>query len=299
MERGMDIIVQRGVVKKLEELPEYSIALDGFVQGPQVDPDHHRHSFDHHSGCLRYCTTAACTQAWTAVSLGLDPENYTVYANDVDSDVCVAVWVLKNPDRCAEPLVKKLVDAVGLGDMHCGAIPLNGMTKIVEWISAPETESRKNDDYSKICDEGLMSILEAVLHRIDLYVDGEASVEVAKSHHKSPEFKILKNENEWVMVQAQDPHVLSAVYHAGFDRVVVVRPQSDGSNAITLAKRSDFVPHFPLPKFYEALNQLELGWGGGTTAGGAPRNADGSRSRLNLDLLAATLNRVINDNSSL
>ncbi len=291
----MNLIIKRGHVTTLDELPSYSIALDGIVQGPQTDPEHHRFSFDHHSGCLRYCTTAACVQAWTAVSLGLDPENYTIYANDVDSDVCMAVWCLKNPDRCTEPLVKKLVDAVGLGDMFCGAISLNGMTKIVEWISAPETESRKNDDYSKICDEGLMSILEAVLHRIDLYVNGEASIEIAKTHPKPAEFKILRNENNWVMIQAQDPHILSAVYHAGFDRVVVVRPQNDGSNSITLAKRSDFIANFPLPKFYEALNKLELGWGGGTTAGGSPRRADGSRSKLPLEQIAETINNNINN----
>lgn len=28
------------------------------------------------------------------------------------------------------------------------------------------------------------------------------------------------------------------------------------------------------------MNQLEPGWGGGSTIGGAPRNPDGSRSKL-------------------
>ena len=87
----MDIIIQRGKKVKLETLPEYSIAVDGFVQGPEIDTDNHRYSFDHHSGCLRYCTTASCTQAWTAVLLGLEPAKYTVYVNDVDIDVNVRV----------------------------------------------------------------------------------------------------------------------------------------------------------------------------------------------------------------
>ena len=85
----MDIIIERGKTVELETLPEYSIAVDGFVQGPEIDTYNHRYSFDHHSGCLRYCTTASCTQAWTAVLLGLEPAKYTVYVNDVDIDVSI------------------------------------------------------------------------------------------------------------------------------------------------------------------------------------------------------------------
>ena len=94
----MDIVIKRGEVASLKDLPPYSIALDGFVQGPEIDATNHRYSFDHHAGCLRYCTTSACMQAWTAVLLGLETDKYTIYANDVDGDVCAAVWCLKNPD---------------------------------------------------------------------------------------------------------------------------------------------------------------------------------------------------------
>lgn len=280
----MNVIIQRGRTVSLESLPNFSICIDGFVQGPQIDSENHRFSFDHHSGCLRYCTTSACQQAWTAVLLGLDPSEYTIYANDVDSDVCVAVWCLRNPDRCTDPLVKKLVDAVGLGDAHGGAFPFptNGMAKTVEWISAPETDSKRNNDYHKLSDAGLYSILEAVLHRIDLYVDGEASIEVAKQQ-KHGEYKILRNENNWVLVESQDPHAFSPIYHAGFDRVVLTRPQDDGSIAVSLAKRSDFVSGFPLTKMYEAFNKIEPGWGGSSSVGGCVRNADGSRSHLSLE----------------
>ena len=73
----MDIVIKRGEVVALEDLPPYSIALDGFVQGPQIDTVNHRYSFDHHKGCLRFCTTSACMQAWTAVLLGLEPDKFT------------------------------------------------------------------------------------------------------------------------------------------------------------------------------------------------------------------------------
>lgn len=288
-----NLVVNRGKTVKLVDLPQYSIALDGFVQGPKVDPNHHRFSFDHHSDCLRYCTSSACMQAWTAVLLGLDNlDLYTIYCNDVDADVCAAVWCLKNPERCKEPLVKKLIDAIGLGDMHGGAFGYNGMTKVVEWICEPETSSKKHDDYSKISDEGLKSILEAVMYRIDLYVNGESAIEVSKQP-KQGEFKILRNENNWVLVESNDPHVFGALYQSGFNRIVLTRPQSDGSLAVTLAKRSDFVGGFPITKFYEKFNALEPGWGGGSTIGGAVRNPDGSRSRLPIATIIEVIDQTI------
>lgn len=289
-----NVVVSRGKVVTLDSLPPYSIALDGYVQGPEVDADNHRFSFDHHDKCLRYCTTSACMQARTAIELGLtDIDQYTIYANDVDSDVCAAVWCLKNPDRCKEPLVKKLINAIGEGDMHGGAFGYNGMTKVVEWICAPETDSKRRDDYSKISNEGLISILEAVCYRIDQYVEGEHAVEVSKQHKHEEGYKVLRNQNDWVMVESHDPHAYTAIYQAGYNRIVLTRPQQDGSTAVSLAKRSDFVGGFPIREMYKELNKLEPGWGGGSTIGGAPRNADGSRSRLPLDTIAEVIDQVV------
>lgn len=306
-----NVIVNRGKVVTLDSLPPYSIALDGFVQGPEVDPDLHRFSFDHHDKCLRYCTTSACMQAWTAVLLGLeDLDKYTIYCNDVDVDVCAAVWCLKNAERCKEPLVKKLIDAIGLGDMHGGAFGYNGMSKVVEWICEPELSSKRCNDYHKISDDGLKSILEAVLYRIDSYVDGESGVEISKQA-KHGEYKILRNENNWVLAESQDPHAFTSIYQAGFTRIVLIRPQSDGSLAVSLAKKSDFVSKFPMRKLYGLLNteekivqeilnksrskdnQLDGSWNGGSTIGGAPRNHDGSRSHLPIAKLVSKIDEGI------
>lgn len=288
----MNIIIQRGKVVKLKDLPEYAIAIDGFVQGPEIDTENHRYSFDHHSNCLRFCTSASCVQAWTAILGGLDSSKYTVYCNDVDVDVCMSIWCLKNADRCTEPLVKKLVDAVGILDMHAGAIPVNGMTKVVEWVSAPQTDSLRNGDYSKLSDDGLMTILESMLHRITQYVNGDASADIADRDVQS-NFDIKKNENGWVLVESPDPHVYTSLYRSGFDRIVLIRPQDDNSNAISIAKRTDFIDNFPLDLFYKELNKIEPGWGGGSTIGGAPRNDDGSRSKLSIETIVDVINNVI------
>jgi len=288
----MNIVIERGKVCKLKELPEYSIALDGLVQGPEIDTDNHRYSFDHHHGCLRYCTTATCVQAWTAIMGGLDPSKYTIYCNDVDIDVCMSIWVLKNPDRCSEPLVKKLVDAIGLGDMHAGAISVNGLTKACEWVAAPQTDSLRNGDYHKLSNDGLMTVLESILHRITQYVNGDASADIADRDIQS-NFEIKRNENGWVLVESDDPHVYQSLWRANFDRVVILRSQDDNSLAISIAKRTDFIDNFPLEKIFKELNKLEPGWGGGTTIGGAPRNEDGSRSKLSLDDIVEVINACV------
>ena len=292
-EHMKNIIIERGKHSKLEDLPPYSIAIDGRVQGPQIDTENHRYSFDHHFGCLRFCTLAACQQAATAVLLGLDPTEYTAYLDDADVDVCTAVWCLENPDRVNEPLAKKLIDAVGTLDMHAGAYSVNGMMKVVEWISAPELEAKKSNDYQKVSNETLRSVLEAVLHRIDQYVNGESSEDVneyckkIKNEHDHENFSILRNENGYAVIEAVDPHIYTRLWKAGFERLLVVRPRKDTLDC-TIIKKSDFVDSYPLLKFYEALNikenlaNSEFKWGGGTSCGGPPRFPDGSRSKLNL-----------------
>lgn len=288
----MDVVIQRGKTVELEQLEPYSIAVDGFVAGPKADPEHHRFSFDHHEGCLRFATSAACMQAHDAILVGLDPERYTAYANDVDVDVCASIWCLKNPDRCEEPLVIKLIYAIGKQDMHSGAYPINGMSKVVEWISAPETDSKRNGDYHKISDTGLFSIMEAVLHRMDLYANGDAQIEISKQP-KHGSYKVLRSENNWVLAESTDPHIYDKIYADGFNRIVLIRRQDDGSTAVSLAKRSDFVDNFPLTKMYMEFNKIEPGWGGSTSVGGAVRNPDGSRSHLPLEKIIEVVDSCV------
>ena len=288
----MNIVLERGKVWNFEELKPYSIAIDGAVSGPKLDPENHKFSFDHHSGCSRLITLSACQQSLNSILLGLNPENYTYYINDVDSDVCASIWCFQNPTRCKEPLAEKLINAIGKGDMFAGAIEMNGMKKIVEFVCAPQTESIKSGDYEKLSDNGLKSIMEAMLHRIDLYVNGEASIEVAKQQSHE-DFKVLRQENGWALIESQDTHVLGSVWHSGFERAVIIRPLEDKSIAVTLAKKSDFIEGFPLEKIYAAFNEVELGWGGSSCIGGSTRNSDGSRSHLPIKKIIEIIDSVV------
>jgi hypothetical protein len=288
----MQIIIERGLSKPLEEFPSYSIALDGASPGPKLLPEEHKFSFDHHAFCSRFCTLSTAAQCLNAVALGLDSTDYTVYCNDVDLDVCGGYWVLKNPERFNEPLVQKLISAINIGDCFLGAIPMNGMSKIIKYISTPEVESKKNDDYSKLSDDGLMNILEATMHRIDEFVDSEINnndLDVPKHG----DYKIIRDENDWVLVESGDTHITSHLYQIGYNKIVRYHKQKDGSMEVTIAKKSDFITNFSIGKIVEAFNKIENGWGGGSSVAGGPRNHDGSRSRLSLEKIIETIDACI------
>lgn len=75
---------------------------------------------------------------------------------------------------------------------------------------------------------------------------------------------------------------------AKVDCCVAGEPAADGTTAYTIGKRSEFVD-YDVRAFLARLTAREQGWGGGSTVGGAPRHADGRRSQLAIDDVAAAL----------
>ncbi len=60
---------------------------------------------------------------------------------------------------------------------------------------------------------------------------------------------------------------------------VLILPAPGGTREYVVGKASEFAS-FDVRRFFERCAELEPGWGGGSTVGGAPRYPDGSRSRL-------------------
>lgn len=277
----MKLVIERGKTVALADLPPWSIALDGYVQGPALDNVLHRYSFDHHRGCIRLITTATCEQVRDAILLGLDPSPYTVYLNDVDTDAALAVWEMRNPTRLREVKVGQYITAAGLLDAHGGAYPVVFQRRQVEWIGEPETQARVSGEYERLSVDGLQALIDCIGDRFEQLLSGNAPTEQAlRRVEVRADYERLFDGTGWTMVQAVDPHVLFDLYEQGIERIVTCRPQLNGSFAYTVARRSDFVDLFDVPSILDALNAVEPGWGGGSTIGGAPRHPDGSRSRL-------------------
>ncbi|MFZ2681654.1 MAG: hypothetical protein WAZ14_00965 [Patescibacteria group bacterium] len=278
-----------GQVVSFESLAENTVALDGAVQGPKLDPKTRRYSFDHHADCIRLITLATCQQVFAAIFLGgliVDNET-TVVINELDADTILSVWLLKNPGRVNEPAVKELVDRVGYTDSH-------GPAFAPHWLHFQLSSWKKEDQ--------TMAFLEKCLGLIDQFFAGELKEPAARPTRESIGFgwHPLKG---WAEVQTQNG--FGDLYKSGFLAGFLAEPQADGTVTYTVAKKSDLVdlPVGPShvdrnadPASYRsdtvlgslALLELEANpsqahkanWGGGSSVGGSCRNEDKSASRL-------------------
>jgi hypothetical protein len=292
----MNIVVARGVVVKFSDLPPHSIALDGYVQGPAIAIDTERFSFDHHDGCVRLLTRATCQQVMDALLLGLDPTGYTIYVNDVDGDTALAVWLLKNPLRVTEEFVRRLVETVGAVDAHGPAYPTlepKLADAFFQGAMKPVSELQRAKKYGEA---NLDELLAICVENIEKLVAG--TLEWTPRPEKERSFEITHTGNGWVMAKSDD-FIFDLLYANGHTKAIAYQVLGDGSVAYTVGKKSELVTGFPVGPhskpgtILHALNEHEKGWGGGSTIGGAPRNADGSRSRLTPDEVWSIVDRLV------
>lgn len=299
----MKIVIKRGHTVPFGELPKYALALDGYVQGPAVDVENHRYSFDHHAGCIRLVTKATCAQVFDALALGLNPQKYTAYLNDVDADTVLAVWLLQHPTKIKDELIQNLVNDVGNIDAHGPSyFPYVRDPELCQQffkgVMAPETRARKKGFYARTNLEKLLFTCLGRTNRL-LLKNVHFSIPRERRNHN---YQITHRGSGWVMVHCSE-RVFGAMYKEGYPRVVsyheVEAPGPNGENehsfAYTIAKQSDLVQNFDIPFILNKLHTIEPGWGGGSSIGGAPRRENGSRSFLKPDQVFDYIERMVRE----
>lgn len=272
-----------GQVLSFSDLPTNAIALDGAVQGPQVDAAGRKFSFDHHAGCTRLVTLATCQQVAIALKLGLVVDAETeIYINDLDADTVLSVWLLENSERAGEARVVELVERVGLTDAHGPIFPPHPLHREI----GPAYGSK---------DPQTLAMLDAFLAKVGEYADGTWQAPPARPERLSNGFG-WSPKTGWKFVEAQIG--FDSLYNAGYLAGVLYTEGANETTMYTIGKRSDLVP-LPVgpgsverpPKSNEdyrqdtilgrlALAELEANptqthaanWGGATTVGGSPRN---------------------------
>ncbi|WP_322752139.1 hypothetical protein [Frankia sp. Cas3] len=296
---GLRVVVSPGRVVSLADLPRYSIALDGLVQGPQLDLDGRRLSFDHHGNCVRLVTSATCRQVLDALLLGLDPSSYTVYVNDIDADTALAVALLAHPewvapDSAHAPRTRALVETIGSRDAHGPAYPVADPALLAEFAAAVPLPRR----HAPVGDPaGALAGCVTAITRLITRVPGE-NPQRAVPTRGEPTFTVTHSGTGWVMATSAGDG-FDPVYTAGHTRAVLWQRLPDSSIAYTVGRRSDLVDRFPVGPpsdpgtILAALAAREPGWGGGSSVGGAPRHPDGSRSALTPDEVFAVVEAVV------
>lgn len=305
------VVMERGKTLPFADLPPRSVALDGYVQGPQFDAANRRFSFDHHAGCVRHATLSTCEMALDAVRVGLDPVDLTLYVNDLDADTVLATWLLLRPEAALNDQVAGAVRAVGRLDALGPAVGGPGVLPSLAWALAPLDEAsrsgvlRRADDWRPQWEQ----VLTACLQALDLW---HAAGAPAQSPLFPPpplpvaDYTLLHDCGSWQMVSAPvGIAVFQTLYAKGARAAVACCPLADGTTAYTVGKASEFVAGFDVPAILRALAQAELevhpqqsaahNWGGGSTIGGSPRNPDGSASRLTPKEVAQVVAQVLQD----
>ncbi len=273
----MRLVVSKGTVVPFESLPPRSIALDGYVQGPRIDAEGRRYSFDHHAGCLRFATRSTIEQARDALKLGLDPEEFTVFANDVALDTAGSIFLLRHPEFADHRLIAELVHGAGHLDAFVGAYPLTGSWEYLDWIVEPLMAAREAGFYHTMGDREYQTMIEVIESRILQWIQGKASKEeIRDAHarlHGTPRLHYVSFYG-WEMFESNRIYDTGMLLSRGHPRVVRYHA-SEGRFHYTVARASDFVDRFPVPLLLAALNAEEperrAEWGGGTTVGGSPR----------------------------
>jgi hypothetical protein len=288
----MKVIVERGRKWSFDELPEYSIAVDGSVEGPIIDNINHKYSFDHHGNCIRHSSTASCVQVLDALLLDFDPNKYNIYVNDVDGDTVIATALLLKPELSKNIYVQDITRVIGLIDSHGPSYPLNSNSQEIYHMFLNNVvnkvyELKKDKKYGEY---DLEKLLFECIDKFYLMIEGKFIN--SKKEEINPEYFLTpETGKDWVMVQTSTRNILGYLYNH-YSKIVVWEKQLDNSYSYSIAKKSEFVD-FPVKEIINELNKIEHGWGGGSTIGGAPRNLDGSRSKLKPEEVMEIINNLI------
>jgi hypothetical protein len=270
----VEYVFEYGRVWQLQELPTRSIALDGAVRGPIVDAAHERYSFDHHGGCVRHATLACCEQVHDALLVGLEPRGFTAYLNAVDADSALGLWLLLHPEALLaddSSRVTELVRALGRFDALGPA--LGEPPALMTLLEPPPGEAQTR------------ATVERALALIDAWHRGDELPPLP-----TPE----TTEALWIEENELRRGEVAGGFRGLYERArfgVLLRPALGGTRDYTIGKASEMVD-FDVRRFLARCQELEPGWGGGSTIGGAPRNPDGSRSRLEVEQVGALLLEV-------
>ena len=285
--------------------PPFSIALDGYVKGPPRFLIQGPYAnFNHHEGVARIATRSTCAQVYYYIRLGLldtfqknGEPNARVYINDVDQDVCLSCWLLKNSTKLErlrfDNVLVQLILFEDILDASAGAYPINPDNPQIRrqaWIYEPYTQARMDGSIYRMSKKEMKDILRSVCARIDAAIDGRSGeIEL------DTRFEKIGGGPGWQLIDEQGPYARTKLFSEKIKAYVALVENKEDRYAYTIGKMSPFVT-FPLERIYSALNKAEglssqeNCWGGSAIIGGSPRKTG---SRLSPEKVQKVINACI------
>ncbi|HEU0030312.1 MAG TPA: hypothetical protein VFQ53_06765 [Kofleriaceae bacterium] len=286
---AIELVVRPGPALSREQFlathEPYSVALDGYVYGEPwlyVGPDGPYRNFNHHETVDRSCTSATCEQARRAVILGFydlfrrgGTRTAKLFVNDCDQDVCLASWILMNPDRATEPLVRIISQIVDLLDMSAGVFPMpheRDLLGEIRWVFDPYLRARPN--LSSMTGDVMREVIRDVHHRMDRFVIGRGETVPIIGEYTS-----IGGGPGWLFAEVTHQSAREKMAASGVRAAVELFGRNGERYLYSLWRRSEYVVGFPVRDILAALNVAEgfqpidpTGWGGAETVGGSPRH---------------------------
>jgi hypothetical protein len=285
--QGLNVSFEYGSTLPFEAIPSNGIALDGAVQGPQIDSAARRYSFDHHAGCIRMVTLATCQQVLLAIQIGLVVDEDTiVFVNDIDADTVLSTWLLIQALRAGayddvvsaawlrDPRLLDLVAQIGDVDAHGPIFPVHPMHTE---LNLPYGDKTPQD----------AAMLARQIAKLDAWCLAPALAPPPRAREAGRGYAIRQN-GEWEPVTTPDG--FGSLYAAGFLAAALVTEANENTLKWTIGKRSDLVPLALGPatdpkSLLAKLRVLEGAppaetWGGGSTIMGSPRRPGGLSSSI-------------------
>jgi membrane protease YdiL (CAAX protease family) len=278
------------------KFPPGSIFLDGAAQGePFLDLEKQVYNLDHHEGCVRSFTLAACEQAMILVRkrIPLRERDWTIYAGEPDLDTILAIWILLNHIRLNDqdpeirrsimPLVRLqgTIDAHGLEMQEIAGLPEDLHEKTfarLEELRSRELTLKKDGRWQEIdfleYTAGMLRAIDAMVYSSEHFEGAVPVEELARAEIASRWLAIACASETGIYAVEQQLRRLHG------DRLGIIILRKD-QNTYTL-RRAD--PSLPLTfeRVYEQLNLMDPAagsarsgnrWGGSDDIGGSPRSS--------------------------
>ena len=272
---------------KKENAP-FAIALDGYVKGKtQCDVKGPYQNFNHHEEVDRLFTRSTCSQVQIGMKQGLfnlfsrDNRPYAeVYVNDPDQDTCLAVWLLRNPDkvlRVEDKIINRLIQLEDLLDATGGTYPVSpsdSMMKKIAWIFENYTNARMKNSLHKISPSDMGKIIDDTGRRISDYWFGRGDeIDLDRRYEE------IYKDNYFTMIKEVGPYARNKLAEDGINVYVMANKREDGNFSYVIGRISPYVDYFDHREISKALNEKEGiqekgnadSWGGGSTIIGSPR----------------------------
>jgi hypothetical protein len=169
----------------VRKAPPGTVFLDGAALAPPfLDAEREVFNLDHHVGCVRQFTVAACEQALILVLRGLDlgARPWIVHATQPDLDAVLAIWVLLNASRiqaleteARQRLIQlvrleSVIDVHGLGLAELsglGAAGLQAATSAMASLRQRELALKETGDWDSV---DMPEHIAGVLREIDTLI---------------------------------------------------------------------------------------------------------------------------------